>query len=181
MADGVPDIAGGGSLGVPGQTLERISLVGFKRQNALGFCELQVPSGGVGAARQLDCKIYRPSGGLFATLEEDASGVVGSLLMPGHTSSIVGASTHGVKCWMLTAVASGARFWIKGDIVKRNLVVVNETDKQKVIIHVESGEHLQFKSEDTTYYKLRVQPRIDAGVVIMALLALDRMPGLRRS
>jgi hypothetical protein len=169
MADGVPDVAGGGSYGVPGQILERISLVAFKRQNALGFCELQIPHGDSCTARQMKCHIYRPTGELFATLEEEAVGVVRSLL--------AGTSTLGQKCYMLTTKSTGDRFWIQGDIAQRNLLVVSEKDQQHPIIHVESGKQLQFNTDDGNYYRLRVKPRVDAGVVIMALLAIDRLPG----
>lgn len=172
MADGVPDVAGGGSYAV-GQTLERISLVAFKRQNALGFCELEVPRAGSGAANAPKCNIYRPTGDLFATLEEETVGVVSSILA---SSSAAAGRAFGTKCYMLTAAESKTRFWIQGNFAERNLVVVSETDNQKPIITVESGEQLQFKKEGGDYYRLRVQPKVDAGVVIMALLAIDRLP-----
>jgi len=174
MADGMPDVAGGGTQGVTGQTLERISLVAAKRQNALGFCEMLVPNGAVASEQKLKCNIYRPTGDLFAHLEEEPSiGVVSSLL-----ASTPGGHFGG-KSYMLTTVSTGARFWIKGDMASRNLVVVSEKDKQKPIVHVESGEQLQFKKEEGNYYRIRVQPKVDAGVVIMALLAMDRLPSSR--
>lgn len=172
VSDGMADAAGGGSYGVPGQMLERISLIAFKKQNALGFCELRVPNGGISAARPLKCEIRRPTGDLFATLEEESTGVVSSLLA---TNSSAAPRGYGAKCYMLTTIQTGTRFWIQGDIEKRSLVVVSEKDEQKPIITVDSGEDLQFKREDNNYYRLRVQPKADAGVVILALLAIDRL------
>lgn len=175
-ADGMPDVAGGGSYGVPGQMLERISLIAFKKQNALGFCELRVPNGGVSAARPLKCCIYRPTGDLFATLEEEKTGVVSSLLAAsGSSSNAPRGSSHDSRCYMLTTVATGTRFWIQGDIKERILVVVSESNEQKPIITVNTGEELQFQREGSSYYGLRVQPKADAGVVIMALFAMDRL------
>jgi len=183
MSDSVADDAGGGtSYGAAGQIVERLSIIGFKRQNALGFCELQIPpahSIGIGPAKQqMKCNIYRPTGDLFATLEEEPTGVVGSLLA---THGSAGVATYGTKCYMLTTVATGTRFWIQGDMTKRNLVVLSESDKKKPLIYVDSGEQLQFKSEESDYYRIRVQPKVDAGVVIMALLAMDRLSGSQRS
>jgi len=178
-ADGMPDVAGGGSYGTPGQMLERISLIAFKKQNALGFCELRVPNGGVSAARPLKCCIYRPTGDLFATLEEESTGVVSSLLAASGSSSINPAcgSSYDGRCYMLTTVATGTRVWIQGDIKERSLVVVSESNEQKPIITVDNGDELQFPREGNNYYRLRVQPKADSGVVIMALLAMDRLRG----
>jgi len=174
FGDGVPDVAGGGSYG-PGQTLERISLVAFKRANALGFCELSVPTGGGSATNQLKCNIYRTTGDLFATVEEEPRGVVSSLL---QSSS---SSTFGSSSYLVTVVATNSRFWIRGDIANRNITVVKESDKSKPVISIDPGENLQFKEDSSCYYRLRVQPKTDAGVFIMALLAIDRLPGSHRS
>jgi len=171
-----PDAAGGGTCGVPGQTQERISLVAFKKQNALGFCEFRVPNRAITTPQPLKCSIYRPTGDLFATVEEESTGVVSSLLAASSTN-VPRATARAPKCYMLTTVATGTRFWIQGDIETRHLVVVSESDDKKPIITVDPGDDLQFKQDDANYYRLRVQPRGDAGVIIMALLAMDRLQG----
>jgi len=180
VSDGMPDVAGGGSHAGSGQSLERISLIAYRRQNALGFCELQVPS----PSQPMTCCIYRPSGELFATLEEESTGAVSSLLASGSGSgsgALLSSPSFGAKCFMLTTVSTAARFWIRGDFTNRNLAVVSETEQDKAIIKVDSGQQLQFKGDKDNHYRLRVQPKIDAGVVIMALLAIDRLPSSYRS
>jgi len=169
VSDGMPDVAGGAAGS--GQSLERISLISYRRQNALGFCELQFPS----ASQPMSCCMYRPSGELFATLAEDSTGAVSSLLASG-SCALLGAPTFGAKCYMLTTVATAARFWIRGDFINHNLEVVSEIEKDKAIIKVDSGQQLKFKGDLDNHYRLRVQPKVDAGVVIMALLAIDRLP-----
>lgn len=171
MADSVPEGGAGGSFGAPGQILERISLIAAQRQNALGFCELQVPqSSSSGAQRQLKCCIYRPTGDLFAAVEEEPVGMVSSLLKTDSTAM------PGARTYRVMTAATGLRMWIQGSIANRNLTV-KELDKEEPVIRVDAGEELEFKTEANDYYRIRVQPKADAGVIIMALLAIDRLPG----
>jgi hypothetical protein len=166
--------------------IERISIVSDKcrvpgtsstnaASGSLGFCELRLPRSGsiVGVLRPLKCFIYQKNGHHFATLEEDLSGKkLGSSL---STRSILPASSSG---YYVTLTASGKCFWIAGDFDNYKVLVM-QGDGQDAIIEVEQGESLAFKKAENNYYSVRIQPNVDAGVIVLALLAIDRFRSSR--
>lgn len=174
------------------QVFERIEMISWKRQKLLCYCELQAAevsdsSGGSRSSRfsmdqhprgssedsdsdrstssrHFECSIYRHTGELFAVLEE--------ALEP---------SPVGQQVFILSSAnGSGWRLRIQGDVAQRSLTVLDPSGKQ--IVAVETSDKLKFATRDKTakYYQLRAQPKVDAGVVMGALLAIDRIPGSHR-
>mmetsp|Transcript_45053 Transcript_45053/g.84213 ORF Transcript_45053/g.84213 Transcript_45053/m.84213 type:complete len:401 (+) Transcript_45053:98-1300(+) len=181
MANADPESAAGGSRGLTGQVVERLELISAKRQNLLGTCELQVAEqSGASDGRQLKARIFQHTGDLFALLQEIA--------MPGDDSQPADGAAPAVGMYreFLLTSATGAAWKrrICGNVMRRRMSVTDEEGNQ--IINVERGGSFHSESSDQSVplaansYKLRIQPKVDAGVVIAALLAIDRFPRSRQ-
>jgi len=174
------------------QVFERIEMVSWKKQKLLCYCELQAAEASASSSgsrssrtssaqqlrggsedsdsdrstssRQFECSIYRHTGELFAVLEED-----------------IEPSPVGQQVFILSSAnGSGWRLRIQGNVAQRSLTVMDSSGKQ--IVAVEPSGNLKFTTRDPTakYFRLRAQPKVDAGVVLGALLAIDRLPGSHR-
>jgi hypothetical protein len=147
---------------------ERIFLNAYHSKNLLGFCEFHLSHtcSFAGELRPFLCFIYHHTGHHFATLEHDVSDrKLGSSV---STESILLGGAFVVKI-----AATAKRYRIAGDIAKRQLVVT-EDDRQEIVIQVDPGQCLPFPEAGNSYYCLKIQPGVDAGVVMLSLLAIDR-------
>lgn len=99
-------------------------------------------------------------------------------------SSTLSGHVPGVYREFLLTSATGAAWKrrICGNVSRRNMSVTDEAGNR--IINVERGGSVQNNMDQSVpmaanSYKLRIQPKVDAGVVIAALLAIDRFPRAR--
>lgn len=137
-----------------------ITLVAAKSGSVLGICELKkVTQPGLGSY-EAKCRIYQPSNRLFATVECTHSKVVG------------GVSKSAYK---LQIAESGVCISIEGQVSQHQLSVKSQGQAQ--LAQVEAMEGVGAK--EAPYYKVCVQPKVDTGVIILALLALDLFPSSR--
>lgn len=184
MANTDPEGAAGGSRGSPGQVVERIELISAKKQNPLGYCEIQVAQqpGASDSGGRLIARIFQHTGDLFALLEEV------SMFGDSPLHAAPGEGQFPAAKREFTVSSANAAVWqrkICGNVVERLLSVTDEAGER--IISVEPGgggsthSNIDHAVPSAAHsYKLRIQPKVDAGVIIAALLAIDRITLLHR-
>jgi len=114
---------------------------------------------------------------------------------PGGTGATLGSApppavvrqrnSSGLPSYVLSSVVSGDhepwQIHFYGDSAQKSLYVID--DKSQLLATVEpGGDGLTFnKAAAQGYYLVRVGPRVDAGLIICSLFALDRMTAERAS
>jgi len=140
--------------GVAQETLERLTLAAWKDGYALVSAEVHVPTGRTPQGGPY-CIISHPQGQVFARVEEVAG--------EGQASTFVLSSATGAQ-W---------QYRIHGFVQDRSLTVT--TSAAQLVAAVEPGTSFNFETHGVEFYKLRVAPRVDAGLLSIAMLAIDRL------
>lgn len=146
--------------GPAGHMLERLTLQPAAGQDALASCDILIPAAvarsNVEPKPKIRCTIMTKAGDLFGRIEFE------SLKTGGDPNS---------QCFEMVGVGGTWRLSFYGNLVDHTLNVTN--DKSQLLGTVETAQ-LPF-GEPGSYYQLRVAPLADAGLILIALLALDRM------
>lgn len=179
-----------------GMTTERMTMTAWKDGYTLTYCELQYATSPASRRGRATCSIYKPTGELFARLEEAELGANPGMGDDPHLSgrasyneakglpngwrAYVLSSAAALQKGLLTMDVGNNSMWqlsISGQVAQRSMVVKQHTDSgvAPIMAAVETGMDFRFKSGGVQYYKLRVAPQVDAGLVIITILAIDRM------
>jgi hypothetical protein len=138
---------------------QRISLLAAKTQKLLGFCEFKPVVNG----DPFKSWIYRSNGECLAVLEQKSIG-------PVHGQE---AAIDPSVYFLTTFTAVSTTYQIEGDVARRRLKVTDCIRKEEAM-SVEPGGAFEFQQDSNEYYRLRVKPKADAGVIILTLFAIDR-------
>lgn len=140
--------------GPSGHMLERLTLQSASAQDALASCDILIPvlNRGSGGPK-IRCSIQSKTGDLFGRIDFEAQ-----------------TSDTG-QCYEMIGVGGTWHVSFYGNLGEHSLNVTN--DKSQLLATVEQA-NLSFASPGS-YYQLRVAPLSDAGLILIALLALDRM------
>mmetsp|Transcript_60863 Transcript_60863/g.108139 ORF Transcript_60863/g.108139 Transcript_60863/m.108139 type:complete len:430 (+) Transcript_60863:145-1434(+) len=167
----LPELDGQATVAV-----EKLELRASKLQNLLGSCELHISHQQVDAQPQVQCLIYNGAGERFATLTELTSEEMATAF-----TGIAGLLHGGQKLFLLSSFhPSGWSMLIQGNIAERSITVLNKKKGQISVVMPGGNMHFTSAGRATPseqYYKLRIQPGVDGGSVLIALLAIDRWPG----
>lgn len=161
----------GDAPAAPSSVLERIELMAVKRQKLLGSCELRITRRQADAQPEIQCTIYDGDGDRFASLEQD------------NPEEMTLLKTEGYKSFTLSSnIRPGWNMQIQGDVAKRSLTVLDKNKRQISVTlacdTVQPSNGADYASLALDFYKLRIQPGVDGGAVLAALLAIDRWPGM---
>jgi len=153
----------GASKTVGGQLApDRVSLLSAKDGQRLAYCDIRLP-GGPSDGRDPRCSVFRPSGDLHANLWEDLTGATAPGGDPGDRSFIIGLQRDPTQ-----------RLHFYGDMGGRRASITDAS--QQLVATVERGDDFTFDKRGGDFYRLRVAPQADAGLIIVALLTIDRVP-----
>ena len=127
-------------------------MLGKTDDSELAFCELEL---GQGDRR---CSIFSISGDLFAHLEEEWNFPVAA----------------GERSFVVSGVAPMRwKFRFHGDFVSRKVQGINVSTGRPVAL-ISPGSDLS-NSSNGEYYKVRLGPLADSGLVIVSLVVIDRI------
>lgn len=139
-----------------GHAFERIMLMSSKSNGGhLAYCELLIPMNR-SATASTRCMVFKQEGNLFARLD-----------MIAKSTTPNGEYEH----YMLKGASGGWQLDFYGSLVDRTFNVTN--DQSQLLATAEQSDFSFGRGGQ--YYQLRVAPLADAGLILCALLALDRM------
>lgn len=128
-------------------------------ETELAFCELEVTRRGTVA----QCSVYCTTGDVFARVHQEE-----------------GASSGGLKSFIVTGMSENSPWQIRfsGDFIKHKIdAVVMETGK--LVAAMSSGEEMPMASSGKfDHYQARLGPTADGALILISLLAIDRMMAL---
>lgn len=144
----------------------RLVLLSAENGNRLAHCDIRLP-GGSGDGRDPRCTIFTSTGDIHASLWEplggDRAGASIAGGSPSMRSYIIGLHGDATR-----------RLQVNGDIGRHDLKIIDTSSA--LVATVEPGDDFKFDKRGGQFYKLRVAPQGDAGLIIMALLAIARIP-----
>lgn len=148
--------------GPSGHRIERLTLQSAGGGDALASCDIVIPTVGSGAGGpRISCTIQSKDDNLFARMKFELH----------DAPKAAEGETQLGQCYEMVGVGGTWTVSFYGDLSNHNLNVTN--DKSQLLGTVEAA-NLPF-GEPGSHYQLRVAPLADAGLILMALLALDRM------
>lgn len=142
--------------GPAGHIRERLTLQSVSGQDSLASCDVLIPV--------LNCSLDGSK--LQCTIESKAGDMFGSI---DYNAPKVGEDSR--KCYEMVGAGGTWHMSFYGNLADHSLNVTN--DKSQLLGVVEPAS-LHF-GEPGSYYQLHVAPSADAGLILIALLALDRM------
>jgi len=146
--------------------LERLELTRWENKAVLACCVVELPlrrgTGAQGGTRS-GCTIFGEDGTSFATVRQASQ--------PQTQSDGVGV--HGVEFAILPV--SGSAHWQFNlqRATSRSLKVTDQS--RRIVATVDLGGDLRVEGQDGDFYHLRLGPAADTVLVVIALLAIDRM------
>lgn len=155
----------GRRLSSPGahSVIERLTLAAWSDGSGLGSCELQAPQRGC----RPQCEIFRPDGAPYAKLREEPPPA-------GQPTGQLGGLQDGARTFSITSAAdTPSRLLFSGKVASRSLTV--HSSGSQLVAAAEPGHGFHFQAYGVDYYRLRIAPNADAGLIAMAMLAIDRL------
>lgn len=138
-------------------------LLSQRNGQELTFCELTIPKSGDGHAKG---SIYRWNGNLYAQMVEElaSSGYTRTPMPPGHRSFVINTIAKRSQ--------PQQQLRLEGDFNMRQVKATN-LNGGITVATVTPADEAGFSPEE--HYLLHLQPGADSGLVIVALLAIDRI------
>uniref|UniRef100_A0A7S0ZT56 Uncharacterized protein n=1 Tax=Noctiluca scintillans TaxID=2966 RepID=A0A7S0ZT56_NOCSC len=140
-------------------------LLAKTNEQELTFCELCFPEPGQEGEHPIG-QVFQWNGSLYAKVWEERAQVARARPMDVDLRTFL----------VTSATANHWQVRFQGNFVERKASVVSETGQ--IISMITPGDDLVFPRSDADFYKLRLGPQADAGMIIIVLLAIDRIIAL---